>query len=201
MVSDDFDGILSDEDRQQLQKVKEEHGIQMEPATPEDVDQGYKDLTGNELNPDMSGNDMGEAAASAPITEEVGQQAQEAVAPIKDQVTAEMPEQSAQRDNAFTQLEDPTPAQQVPEQAQEQAATPNQEQAPGQAAQRDNAFTEMESSAPSPQSPGQEREQQTTPTASAPESSQQRDNAFTQLEEATPPDQAGEKQIEQDKER
>lgn len=189
MVSDDFDGILSDEDRQQLQKVKEEHGIQMEPATPEDVDQGYKDLTGNELNPDMSGNDMGEAAASAPITEEVGQQAQEAVDPIKDQVTAEMPEQSAQRDNAFTQLEDSSPAQQVPEQAQEQAA------------QRDNAFTEMESSAPSPQSPGQEREQQTTPTAPAPEQSEQRDNAFTQLEEATPPDQAGEKQPEQDKER
>jgi len=208
----DYDqaGIAADENREALaQKEGEYETFKQEnipekggrEASNEDVEKGYEDLTGRKLNPGMSGNDMGDTTTHAPITEEVGEKAHEAAAPIKDQVTAEMPEQTAQRYNAFTQLEDSTPTEQTPEPVQEQTTAPNQEQASDQTAQRDNAFTESESSSPAPETSGQEQEGQATPTAAAPEQSGQRDNAFTQSGDANPPDQGQTPAPQQDNER
>lgn len=172
MTPDDFDGILSDEDRQQLQKMQEEHGIQVEPAAPEDVDQNYKNLTGRDLNPDMSGNDMGEDTVSAPISEEVGQKAQEAAAPIKDQVTVDQPEQPTQ-------------------QAQEQ--TQGQEQPDAPTAQKGNSatFSEISNTPTAQETPASEKtteqtaEQPQGQTADAPTA--QKGNSATMSEMSDKP--------------
>lgn len=135
MVPDDFDGIISEEERQKLQQMQENTGLHMEDAQPGDVDRGYKDLTGRDLNPDMSGNDMGDTTMSAPISEEVGRKAQEAAAPIKNDVTVE---QSAQRNNAFTRLDDPAPPQEPEKDKVQETPAADTPQT-----KRDNAFTQL----------------------------------------------------------
>lgn len=107
MVPDDFDGILSEEERKEFQQIRDRNEISSEDATPSSVGDSYKNDTGRDLDQNVYGYDAPtETPPSNEITGDVGQQAQEAAATIKDDVTAESPEPPQQRDNAFTQLGD-----------------------------------------------------------------------------------------------
>lgn len=106
MAPDDFDGILSEEERKEFQQMGDRNGISPEgDATPSSVGDDYKKDTGRDLDQNVYGYDAStETPPPNEITEDVGKQAQEAAAPIKDDVTAESTEPPQQRDNAFTQL-------------------------------------------------------------------------------------------------
>ncbi len=110
-LREDYDqaGIAADENRQALQqkegeyeKFKEENGFGQEVGDiDKDKGEAHKERTGRDLDQNLGFDNT--PSGDNPISPEVGEKAKEAVAPLKDQVATEQPEQPTQQAQEQTQ--------------------------------------------------------------------------------------------------